>query len=113
MSHWEDRSRIRYEERLRQEARDDIERERHNRRQSHINKMMRNQRYVDEHGREGAFTWTMIKWVAAGAAFAVVGIIGSIGEKSFLEMLKMFGSTLIVFAAIGVWRGISILQSTR
>jgi hypothetical protein len=113
MSRLGDRQRIKYEERLRQEAREDIERERYHSRQKHIDRMMRNQRYVDENGREGAFIWTLIKWTIAGAVFALVGIIGSIGEKSIWEMSKMMGTSLILFAGIGVWRGITILQSTR
>lgn len=113
MSRFGDRQRIKYEERLRQEAREDFERERYAGRQKHINKMMRNQRYVDENGREGAFVLTLMKWTIAGAVFALIGIIGSIGEKSIWEMLKMVATSLIFFAGVGAWRAFTILQSTR
>jgi hypothetical protein len=113
MSYFEDRSRIRYEERLRQEAREDIQRSAHSRRQRHINKMLRNQRYVDEHGREMALVWTVAKWTVAGVIVAVLAAIGSVGEKGIMEVLQMCFVTIVISIGIGAWRGFSILQTTN
>lgn len=107
-----DRHRIRYEEKLRQEARDDLAYQRQRHHDKAVRRLMSNQRYVDELGRDGAFWNTVLRWTAGGFAIGMVGAIGSFSEDGFLGALKSFFLMLFVFAAIGIWRGFSILRST-
>lgn len=112
MSFFEDRQRIRYEERLRHQARGDIRRDAYNHRQKRLGKLMRNQRYVDQHGREMAFVWTVAKWTLGGIVVAILAAIGSIGDKGIMEIFQMCFVAIAIFIGIGIWRGFSILQST-
>ena len=107
----EDRYRIRLEEQLRHEAREDIAYRQQTQSDKAEKRFLKNQRLISEHGRGGAFWITMSKWAAVGSVVGVFGFIGSPSHEGLWEAIKTFFNVLLFFAAIGVWRGLSVLRS--
>lgn len=71
------------------------------------------QQYVDEHGRAGAFKWTVKKWSSVGLIMAYIEYRGSDPHESYWAALGDASIALLIFSAIGVWRGFKILSSSR
>lgn len=108
-----ERMRIQYEERHRAKARDDYADDQERARRNHLASIEEREHYVATHGRDGAFRRTLRKWSIAGAALAILGFAGSIGESGFSKALESAIYVFVFFGVIGIWRAFSIVNSVR
>lgn len=102
MSIYDRERRIREEERLRHEARRDLERRDAAREQDFQDSYERDLAYVQEYGRMGAAKITFAKWACTGIVFAIFRMFDAEGD--LLEVLKSAGGVLFLFVVIGLWR---------
>ena len=115
-----DYDRIRHEEMARIDAREFHARRQERSRQQEVDahqqeieKLQHRQRYVLYHGREGAFRITVLKWVVGAAFFFVLAFCVSVKDDGFWSALGQALLCFFVTSAIGVVRGLHIMNSVR
>jgi hypothetical protein len=111
---YDERRRIRQEEEARQEAREDIARRRYREQEKQVERIIKHQTYVNlQGGAERAFWAIVKKWILGGSILAALGVLFSIGDKDFFEVLKGAFYIVVLAGGVGVYRGYVVLKSAR
>jgi hypothetical protein len=111
---YDERRRIRREEEVRQEAREDIARRRYREQEKQVERIIRHQTYVNlKGGPEKAFWAIVKKWAVGGSIFAALSILFSIGDEDFFKNLTGAIYIAIFAVGIGIYRGYTVLKSAR